>query len=140
MNLHKQFLLSCQNLNTISFNDFVKVLKLQRLDFNKEEYEKLYEKFRHQNSKNKNGEPVFLNFPGFIRNFKSILNEKRLNCVESAFEKLDEDKTEMLFTDDIKFKFDVLNHPENLQNKRNEEEILLEFLDCFEMNYTILVK
>jgi len=138
MNLHKKFLTSCQNLNSISLNDFSKILKLQRLDFTKEEFEKLFDRFKTQN-KSTSSEPAFLNFSSFIRSFKNVLNEKRLEAIETAFGVLDEDKTEMLFLDDIKFKFNAKKHPDAMSKKRNEEEILLEFIDCFDLNYTYLV-
>lgn len=139
MNLHKQFLISCQKLDSISLNDFTKVLKLQRIDFTREEYEKLFERFKTQN-KNNPSDPSFLNFSGFIRSFKNVLNEKRLEAVETAFGVLDEDKTEMLFLDDIKMKFNAKKHPDITRKKRNEDEILLEFIDCFDLNYSYLVK
>jgi sulfur relay (sulfurtransferase) DsrF/TusC family protein len=68
------------------------------------------------------------------------LNEKRLQAVETAFSVLDEDKTEMLFLDDIKMKFNAKKHPEVFKKRKNQEEILLEFLDCFDLNYAYLVK
>jgi len=139
INLHKQFLLCCQNLNSISLNDFTKVFKLQRLDFAKEDYENMFQNFQNTN-KNFTIEPHFLNFAGFIRSFKAVLNEKRLHAVETAFSVLDEDKTEMLFLDDIKMKFNAKKHPEVFRKRRNQEEILLEFLDCFDLNNAYLVK
>ncbi len=139
MGLHKQFLLSCQNLNAISLNDFSKVLKLQRLDFAKEELEALFKKFKIVNKDNPI-EPAFLNFAGFIRSFKAVLNEKRLQAIETAFAILDEDKTEMLFLDDVKVKFNAKKHPEVLRKRRNEDEVLLEFIDCFDLNYAYLVR
>ncbi len=138
INLHKQFLLSCQNLNSISLNDFSKVLKLQRLDFSKEDIDFLFRKYKIAN-KNNPIEPAFLNFPGFIRSFKAVLNQNRLRAVEAAFAALDEDKTEMLFLDDVKIKFNAKQHPEALRQRRSEEEILLEFIDCFDLNYVYLV-
>ena len=51
MNLHKQFLLSCSNLGTISYGDFIKVMKLQKIDLKKEDYDFIFDRFK-QNSKN----------------------------------------------------------------------------------------
>jgi Ca2+-binding EF-hand superfamily protein len=132
MNLHKQFLLSCTNLGTISYNDFVRVLKLQKLELSKEVTEFIFESFRQQNSN-------YLNFPNFIRNFKKILNENRLFYVENVFSKLDTQKTEMLNIEDVKFKFDSGNHPDVLRRVRTEDDIITEFLDCFDLNYNFLV-
>lgn len=132
MYLHRQFLFSCTNLATISFNDFIKVLTLQRLDLQKEDYEILFSKYCQEENNS------YLNFPNFIRAFKKILNDKRLEAVEKAFGHLDREQTESLFIDDIKLRFNPSNHPEVLQNIKNEDEIITEFLDCFELNYNLL--
>lgn len=132
MYLHRQFLFSCSNLAAISFNDFIKVLTLQRLDLEKEDYETLFSQYCQEENNS------YLNFPNFIRAFKKILNDKRLEAVEKAFGGLDREQTESLFIDDIKLRFNPKNHPEVLQNLKNEDEIITEFLDCFELNYNLL--
>ena len=132
MNLHKQFLFSCPNLSTISFRDFVKVLTLQRLDLSKNEIEFFFENFSTDNK----GE--YLNFPNFIRAFKKVLNDNRLNSVEKAYGSLDKEQTENLLIDDIKLKFNPKKHPDVLKGIKNEDEIITEFLDCFELNYNLL--
>ena len=132
MNLHKQFLFSCPNLSTISFRDFVKVLTLQRLDLSKEEIEFFFENFSTDNK----GE--YLNFPNFIRAFKKVLNDNRLNAVEKAYGSLDKEQTENLLIDDIKLKFNPKRHHDVLKGIKNEDEIITEFLDCFELNYNLL--
>ena len=134
MNLHKQFLLNSSNIEAISFGDFIKVLKLQRLDLSKEENQIIFNKFSQGES---NG--LYLNFSTFIRNFKRILADIRLECVEKAFMSLDTDSTEMLHVDDIKLKFNATKHPDVVRNLRSEDEILVEFLDCFDLNYNFLV-
>jgi Ca2+-binding EF-hand superfamily protein len=138
MNLHKQFLLNCTNLNTISYGDFVRVMRLQRLDFNKEDYDCIFEKFKSDpNSESNSGN--YLNFSGFIRNFKRVLPEKRLQFVELAFASLDEQRSEMLSIDEIKLKFNASKHPDVFRRTRSEDEVVTEFLDCFELNYNFLV-
>lgn len=141
--LHRQFLMTCANLNTITLNDFIKVFNQQRFDFTKEESERLFKNFQNKNqsktNNNNNNDIAFLNFSGFIRSFKKVLNERRLDAVEKAFSVLDEDKIEMLFLDDIKMKFNAKSHPDCIKNKRNEDELILEFIDCFELNYSCLV-
>lgn len=141
MNLHKQFLLNCTNLNAISYGDFVKVLKLQRIDFPKEDYDQIFEKFKvlPKNQPSYGGVTQFLNFSGFIRNFKKVLSNNRLQCVEKVFGQLDVDRTEMLFVEDIKLKFDGSKHPDVKKKLRSEDDITMEFLDCFELNYNFLV-
>ena len=132
MNLHKQFLFSCPNLACVTFSDFIKVLTLQRLNLESEEYEQLFSQYTQEDNQE------LLNFPGFIRTFKRILNDNRLRAVENAFGRLDKEQTESLFIDDIKLKFNPKNHPDVLNGKKNEDEIITEFLDCFELNYNLL--
>ena len=132
MNLHKQFLFSCPNLAFVTLNDFIKVLTLQRINLESAEYEQLFSKYTQEDNQE------LLNFPGFIRAFKRILNDNRLRAVENAFGRLDKEQTESLFIDDIKLKFNPKNHPDVVNCKKNEDEIITEFLDCFELNYNLL--
>lgn len=138
MNLHKQFLLNCKDLNGITYGDLVKVLKLQRIDFSKDDYDFLFEKFK-VNTKNSLGIGSSLNFSGFIRHFKQILSKERLLHVEKVFSFLDTERTEMLFIEDVKLRFDASHHPDVLRKIRSEDDIMMEFLDCFELNYNFLV-
>ena len=131
MNLHKQFIFTCSNLSTINLNDLIKVLTLQRFGLSKNDCEKIFYKFCDDNKE-------YLLFSNFIRNFKKVLNNNRLDAVENAFNRIDKNNTEMVFSDDIKLKFNAKKHPEVLKGNKNEEEILTEFLDCFELNYNLL--
>ena len=132
MNMHKQFIFTCPKLNAINYEEFVKTLSYQRIDLLEEDYEYLFKKFSQETNK------TLLNFPAFIRGFKKVLNETRLNAVERAFTILDVDQTENLNIDDIKLKFNAFNHPDVINGIKNEDEIITEFLDCFELNYNLL--
>ena len=131
MNLHKQFLFTCNNLSEISFSHFITVLKNQKISLDKEECKQIFLKFRKKSTK-------FLDFPKFIREFKKPLNEKRLEVVEDAFAKLDVDSNDNIFIDTIKRKYNPKGDPLVLQGIKNEEEVSTEFLDCFELNYNLL--
>jgi hypothetical protein len=141
MNLHKQFLLNSSNINAISYGDFVQVLKLQRLEFTREENQAIFNRFSHAEASNNAGEfnGQYLNFSSFVRNFKKILSDIRLDYVEKAFTALDTDCSEMLVVDDIKLKFNAANHPDVVKNLRSEDDVVVEFLDCFDLNYNFLV-
>jgi Ca2+-binding EF-hand superfamily protein len=131
MNLHKQFLLSCSNLGTINYGDFVKVLKLQKIDTIDSQF--IFDSFKQQVGQ-------YLNFPNFIRHFKKVLNENRLFYVENVFAKLDSQKIEMLNIEEVKYKFDALNHPDVVRGMKSEDDVITEFLDCFDLNYNFLVR
>ena len=131
MNLHKQFLFTCNNLSLISLSNFVLVLKNQKISLENNEYKQIFQMFKKENTK-------YLDFAKFIREFKKPLNSDRLEAVEDAFSKLDIDSNDNIFIDTIKRKYNPKGDPLVLKGIRNEEEVSTEFLDCFELNYNLL--
>ena len=121
--------MSCSNLMKITFNDFKNVLQGQHILFNESEYENLFEQFSKDD---------YLQFTLFIREFKKQLNETKLNYVENAFSILDSLNNGNVTINLIKMIYDVKNHPDVISGRKNEEEKLLEFIDCFEINNEIL--
>ena len=131
MNLHKQFLFTCNDLSLISLSNFATVLKNQKINLEKDEYKQIFLMFKKENTKQ-------LNFAKFIRKFKKPLNSERLEAVEDAFGKLDVDSNDNIFIDTIKRKYNPKGDPLVLKGIKNEEEVSTEFLDCFELNYNLL--
>ena len=127
--LYNQFLSSCADTNKITLNDFINVLKIQHFNFNIDDYQKLFNTF----SNNK-----YLDFYSFIRNYKKELNDKKLSVVEKVYSKLDSKGTDKIPIDFIKLKYNANNHPEVISGKKNEEDKLMEFLDCFSLCYDLL--
>ena len=121
--------MTCSNLMKITFNDFKNVLQGQHILFNESEYENLFEQFSKDD---------YLQFTLFIREFKKQLNETKLNYVENAFSILDSLNNGNVTINLIKMNYDVKNHPDVISGRKNEEEKLLEFIDCFEINNEIL--
>ena len=113
----------------ISYNDFINILKGQHLFFNDNEYKILFNSFSYDN---------YLLFSKFIREFKKKLNENKLNEVNNIFSILDLENTGNVNINQIKMNFDAKNHPEVISGKKTEEEILLEFIDSFQINNYIL--
>ena len=131
MNLHKQFLFTCNNLSLISLSNFIVVLNNQKISLDKNECKQIFKMFKKEDSK-------YLDFPKFIREFKKPLNDKRLEAVEDAFAKLDVDSNDNIFIETIKNKYNPKGDPLVLKGIKNEEEVSTEFLDCFELNYNLL--
>ena len=132
MNLHKQFIFTCPNLSKITLQYFIQVLKNQKINLEKFEYNKLFNDFTNNNNNE------FLDFTSFIREFKKPLNDKRLSAVEDAFSLLDVDSNDNIFIETIKKKYNPKGNPLVKCGKKNEEEVATEFLDCFELNYNLL--
>ena len=127
--LHRQFILSCPNINKISFNEFKNVLLGQHIILNDSEYNEVYYKYFNNNT--------FLLSP-FLREFKKELNEDKLYFVENAYSILDINEDDKVSIDYIKKCYDAKNHPDVISGKKNEEEQLLEFIECFEINFDLL--
>ena len=133
MNLHKEFILSCKDLSIIPYDEFVKVLSYQRLSLSNDENENIFKLFSEDNNENN------LDFTKFIRAFKKVLNEKRLSAIENIFSKLDINGNDNVLIDDIKLKFNAKDNIMVVKGEKDEEEILCEFLDCFDLNYNLLI-
>jgi len=131
--LYSQFLSLCLDLNKISLNDFILVLKIQHLDLDINSSKKIFNLFSI-----KIGEESFLNFYTFMRTFKKELNEFKLNIVEEAFSKIDIKGEDKININVVKMKYNAKNHPDVLNGKYSEDEKILEFLDCFALCHNIL--
>lgn len=127
--LHRQFIFSCPDVGKISCDDFIRVLQLQSIRLNIKDITSIYNMFQS------NG---FLDFYGFIRNFKKELNDNKVACVETAFSVLDVNQNEKVDIDQLKMIYNPNNHPDVLSGKISDEEKLLEFHDCFEANFGLL--
>ena len=130
--LHLEFINSCQNLSKITFNDFLNVFEIQHINLPSQDIKNIFNTFISKNNKN------YLDFSAFIRNYKQELNENKLSCVEQAFSNLDTNENDKVPLNIIKKLFKADKHPDVLNGLKKEEEIILEFLDCFNINYEIL--
>ena len=130
--LHLEFINSCQNLSKITFNDFLNVFEIQHINLPSQDIKNIFNTFISKNNKN------YLDFSAFIRNYKRELNENKLSCVEQAFSNLDTNENDKVPLNIIKKLFKADKHSDVLNGLKKEEEIILEFLDCFNINYEIL--
>mgnify|MGYP002624646683 CR=1 FL=1 len=131
--LYSQFLSLCPNLDKISFNDFILVLKIQHINLDINSTKKIFNMFKIIK-----GEESFLDFYSFMRTYKKELNEYKLNIVEKAFGKIDSKGEEKVSLNVIKMNYNASNHPDVLNGKYSEDEKIMEFLDCFGLCYEIL--
>lgn len=132
MNLHKEFIITCKDFSNINFQEFNNVFENQRLSLGNEEMVKIFNLFKLSEKR-----PV-LNFNKFIKVFKKPLNKERLNIVQLAFENLDINKNNEVSIFDIKKKFNAKDDIRIIKKEKNEEEILCEFLDCFDLSFYYL--
>ena len=58
--------------------------------------------------------------------------------VRRAFEKLDKNKNGVVDLEDIKDTYNAKFHPDVKLGKKTEEEVLIEFMDTFELHYSLI--
>jgi hypothetical protein len=68
------------------------------------------------------------------------MNSFRKSLVGQAFNKLDKDGSGVIDIEDIRGVYNAKNHPDVKQGKKTEEEILLEFLETFELHHNMNMK
>lgn len=78
-----------------------------------------------------------LNIDEFLMAIRGELNDFRRGLVEKAFHKIDKDGSGMIEIDDIKDIYNASKHPDVIQGRKTEDQILMEFLETFEMHHNI---
>ena len=67
------------------------------------------------------------------------MNQFRRNLCQKAFNIMDRDRSGVLNLEDIKGVYNAKKHPDVIQGKKSEDEVLGEFLDTFEAHYALTV-
>ena len=130
--LHLEFVKSCPDLNKIIFNDFADIFEIQHINLPKSDIKNIFNTFSSKVNKN------YLDFSSFFRNYKKELDQNKLECVEQAFSNIDINGNDKVPINLIRKQFKANKHPDVLNGLKKEEDIILEFLDCFNINYEIM--
>lgn len=112
-------------------NEFEKALKDYRVQTTPQEANVLFNCF----DINRDGQ---ISYDEFLRIVVGIMNQNRQLLVRRAFDKLDRNKNGIVELDDLKGVYNAKFHPDVKLGKKTEEEVLIEFLDTFEMHYSLL--
>ena len=132
MSIRRAFMIADDdNSKTVNFNEFKKFCHDYRLGFNEDEVKELFKKFDKDNSGN-------IDYDEFIYNIEGEMNNFRKNIVKKVFDKLDKNKNGLIELDDIRENYNAKKHPDVISGKKNEEEVLAEFLDNFEYHFSLL--
>ncbi|KAF0714371.1 Aste57867_3902 [Aphanomyces stellatus] len=70
----------------------------------------------------------FISFDEFLLALRGDINPARMAFIEMAFHKLDRTKDGAVTTDDLRNVYDASKHPDFIQGKKTEDQILAEFL------------
>jgi Ca2+-binding EF-hand superfamily protein len=78
-----------------------------------------------------------LNIDEFLYAIRGELNDFRKALVEKAFRKIDKDQSGFLDIEDIKDVYIASKHPDVIQGRKTENQILNEFLETFEAHHNM---
>jgi Ca2+-binding EF-hand superfamily protein len=117
---------------TLNFYELDKLCNDYRIGLTKQETQNLFKFFDTNNNST-------VEYDEFLKGIMGEMNSFRKGMVKKAFTKLDRDNSGLVDIDDIRGVYSAKNHPDVLQGKKTEDEILGEFLDTFEYHFTLLV-
>lgn len=118
------------NSGYIDKNEFAKALKDYRVQVTPDEANVLYGIF----DTNRDGR---ISYDEFLRGVVGAMNQNRISLVRKAFEKLDTNRNGQVDLEDIKNLYNAKFHPDVKLGKKTEDEVLIEFMDTFEMHYSL---
>ena len=115
---------------SISLFEFSKACKDFRVGINEENVPLIFDLF----DTNHDGT---LNVDEFLMAIRGELNEFRRSLIEKAFSVLDRDGSGVIEVDDIKERYSATRHPDVVQGKKSEEQILMDFIETFETHHNL---
>ena len=134
MSMRRTFMLVDENsTKEISFDEFEKIFKTYRYDLSETEINNLFNYF----DKEGNG---YIKYEEFLNELCNNLNQFRKDILKQVFNKLDEKEKGFITVGIIRHEYNPKGNPLVRQGKRNEDEILAEFLDVLEYHFNLLIE
>jgi hypothetical protein len=118
------------NSKSLDFDEFAKAMKDFKLDMSPNEIRVLFGIF------DRDGEGS-IDYDEFLRAVRGEMNQRRKKLALQAFDKLDSDKSGVIEINEIKYLYNVKNHPDVKSGKKTEDEVYGEFLETFETHHNI---
>jgi Ca2+-binding EF-hand superfamily protein len=119
------------NSKTLELCEFQKAMRDYGLGFSASEIDQLYAVF------DVNGDGS-IDYDEFIRMVRGPMNDRRKKIVLKAFNKLDKDNSGTLEINDIRDVYNASKHPDVASGKKTEDDILMEFLQTFEVHHNTM--
>jgi hypothetical protein len=129
LGLAKQFKIADDdNSKDLDMNEFKKAVRDFRIGLDDKDSERLFRIFDRDRSGR-------IDYEEFLRGVRGEMNPFRVGLAKKAFNIMDKDRSGILDLDDIKQAYNAKMHPDVKSGKKKEDDVLLEFLDTFEMHY-----
>ncbi|GMH63385.1 hypothetical protein TrLO_g12778, partial [Triparma laevis f. longispina] len=110
----------------LDLSEFKKGMNELEMGLSTQELRLLFEHFDDDHSGS-------ISFEEFIQGVRDPLTRRRLSLVDRAFDILDVDKSGVVEPAEIKNCYDAKKHPDVIQGKKTEEEVLREFFSTFDI-------
>jgi len=117
------------NSRSLDMYEFTKAMKDYMLGFSDGEIKSLFQFFDVDNSGS-------IDYDEFLRALIGPMPPARKKIVFQAYAKLDRDANGYVDINDIKGVYNAKSHPDVLQGKKTEDQILMEFLETFETHHS----
>jgi len=133
MSLRRALMLFDVNITkVINFKDFKNLLqKTFRFDFEDIEIQNIFNYF----DKDRKGE---INYDEFIKVLVGNVNENRKKILKQVFDKINENNDEYITIGQMRNSYNAKESPLVRQNKKNEDEMMAEFMDLIEYHFNLL--
>ena len=132
MAMRRAFMIADENdSKTLNLPEFIKFCHDYRIPIVGRDINLLFDKF----DKDKSGE---INYEEFVYAFVGEMNDRRKNLIKILFDSFDRNKTGYVSIDEIRNSYSPSNHPDVLNGKKTEDEVLAEFLDTLQYHFSLL--
>ena len=132
MSIRREFMIADNdNSKTIDIKEFEKFCHDYRIPLEENEIQILFKEL----DINKNGK---IDYEELIKGIVGEMNDRRRKVILQVFKIFDKNQNGVIEMDDIRENYNAKFHPEVQSGKKTEDEILAEFLDTFEYQYSLL--
>lgn len=132
MSARREFMIADDNNSkTIDLLEFKKFCHDYRIPLGPKEVENIFKEF----DTNRSGE---IDYDEFLRGIMGEMNDRRKRIVKQVFNKFDKNGNGLIELDDVRDNYNAKNHPDVRSGKKTEDEVLAEFLDTFEYQFSLL--
>ena len=119
------------NTRVLTFDNFYKYITSFLIPITRNDAKALFKLYDVKNT----GE---INYDSLINDLLAKFSESRRNLVNNAFNKLDEGRKGVVNMNVIRGGFIPKEHPDVINGKKTEEEVLVEFLDNLDYHFNLL--
>ena len=132
MSIRREFMIADDDNNkTVDMNEFKKFCHDYRIPLTENEIQTLFNEL----DINRNGK---IDYEEFLRGVVGEMNDRRRKIILQVFKIFDKNQNGVIEMDDIRENYNAKFHPDVQSGKKTEEEVLAEFLDTFEYQFSLL--